>query len=125
MTELSVGILTADLLHLADEFDAVARAGVTQLHVDVIDGVFCPGLTVGARFVAALPESFRKDVHLMVDNPEHHFEMFSKAGADSVTAHVEILGERVAEAAAHARGLGLGFGAQAGGSRSRQRSHKH
>jgi len=89
VTELSVGILTADLLHLADEFDAVARAGVTQLHVDVIDGVFCPGLTVGARFVAALPEFFRKDVHLMVDEPLGTVHDYVAAGADAITFHVE------------------------------------
>ncbi len=89
MTELSVGVLTADLLHLADGLDAVARAGVTQLHVDVADGVFCPGITVGPRFVAALPRSFRKDVHLMVVDPLAAAPEYVEAGADALTFHVE------------------------------------
>ncbi len=54
MTDLSVGVLTADLLRLGEELEAVARAGVTQLHVDVTDGIFCPGITVGAGFVRKL-----------------------------------------------------------------------
>ncbi|MFL5928648.1 MAG: ribulose-phosphate 3-epimerase [Gaiellaceae bacterium] len=89
MSELSVGVLTADLLRLGDDLDAVARAGVTQLHVDVIDGVFCPGLTVGAGFVKALPDRFRKDVHLMVVEPVDKVAAFVDAGADAITVHVE------------------------------------
>jgi ribulose-phosphate 3-epimerase len=89
VSELSVGVLTANLLRLGDDLDAVARAGVTQLHVDVIDGVFCPGLTVGAAFVTALPDQFRKDVHLMVVEPVDKVAAFVDAGADTVTVHVE------------------------------------
>jgi ribulose-phosphate 3-epimerase len=89
VSELSVGVLTADLLRLGEELDAVARAGVTQLHVDVMDGVFCPGITVGAPFVRALPDSFSKDVHLMIDEPVTKFAPFVDAGADTITFHVE------------------------------------
>jgi ribulose-phosphate 3-epimerase len=62
---------------------------VTQLHVDVMDGVFCPGITVGAAFVKALPPSFRKDVHLMVDEPLGKVGAFVDAGADAITFHLE------------------------------------
>src|SRR5579884_566565 len=66
---LSVGVLTADLLRLGDELGALDAAGITLAHVDVMDGVFCPQLTVGAPFVCALPDRFVKDVHLMVEEP--------------------------------------------------------
>jgi len=89
VTDLSVGVLTADLLRLGEELDAVARAGVTQLHVDVMDGVFCPGITLGAPFVRALPDSFRKDVHLMVVEPVGKLAPFVAAGATTITFHVE------------------------------------
>jgi ribulose-phosphate 3-epimerase len=49
------------------------------------------------------------DCHLMVDNPEHHFEMVKKAGGDSVTFHVEAC-EEPWKAIKHARDLGLGVG---------------
>ena len=66
---LSVGVLTADLLRLGDELEALDEAAIRLAHVDVMDGVFCPQLTVGAPFVRALPDRFVKDVHLMVDEP--------------------------------------------------------
>jgi ribulose-phosphate 3-epimerase len=89
MTEISVGVLTADLLRLGEELDAIARAGVTQVHVDVSDGVFCPGLTMGAPLVKALPSRFRKDVHLMVVDPVDKVAAYVDAGADTISVHVE------------------------------------
>jgi ribulose-phosphate 3-epimerase len=86
---VSVGVLTADLLRLGEELDELARAGVAVVHVDVMDGVFCPPLTVGLPVVNAIPERFVTDVHLMVDEPLGKVEAFAAAGADVVTFHVE------------------------------------
>ena len=61
--------MSADLLHLGDELDQVVSAGVRLAHVDVIDGVFCPGLTAGAALVSAVAEVAVPDVHLMVADP--------------------------------------------------------
>jgi ribulose-phosphate 3-epimerase len=89
VADVSVGILTADLLRLGEELEAVARAGVTRFHVDVMDGVFCPGITAGPPLVKAIPDSFRKDVHLMIDEPVGKVAAFVDAGADAITFHVE------------------------------------
>jgi ribulose-phosphate 3-epimerase len=86
---LSVGIVSADLLHLGDECATLERAGIDVLHVDVMDGVFCPGISVGLPFVKALPGSFVKDVHLMVTEPLRSIERYVEAGAGIVTFHVE------------------------------------
>jgi ribulose-phosphate 3-epimerase len=86
---LSVGMVTADLLHLGDELAAVAGAGVELVHVEVMDGVFCPQITVGTPVVRAIPESFVKDVHLMIDAPLEKVGDYVAAGADIVTFHVE------------------------------------
>lgn len=86
---LSVGILTADLGHLADALATLERAGVGMVHTDVMDGVFCPMLTVGAPFVGAQRTSLLKDVHLMIEDPLDKVGMFVAAGADLVTFHVE------------------------------------
>ena len=86
---LSVGVLTADLLRLGEELEALDAAGIALAHVDVMDGVFCPQLTVGVPFVRALPDRFVKDVHLMIDEPLEHVDAFVAAGADIVTVHVE------------------------------------
>jgi ribulose-phosphate 3-epimerase len=87
--KLSVGILTADLLRLGEELAQVAAAGVTLIHVDVIDGVFAPTLTFGAPVVRSIPDSFVKDVHLMVEEPLSKVDAFIEAGAGVITFHVE------------------------------------
>ena len=86
---LSVGVLTADTLRLGDELALLEEAGVSVVHVDVMDGRFCPQLTVGPSFVRAIPEHFVKDVHLMVDQPIGKVEDFLAAGAGLLTFHVE------------------------------------
>jgi ribulose-phosphate 3-epimerase len=86
---LSVGLLSADLLHLGDDLAAVERAGVGLVHIDVGDGAFSPLFTVGMPFVAAVTTPLLKDVHLMVENPLEMVAAFVAAGADMVTFHVE------------------------------------
>ena len=87
--QLSVGILTADLGHLDDELRRLERARMVMVHTDVMDGVFCPMLTVGAPFVAAQRTSLLKDVHLMIHEPLEKVGAFVKAGADMITFQVE------------------------------------
>jgi ribulose-phosphate 3-epimerase len=60
-----------------------------MVHVDVMDGVFCPMTTVGPPIVQALPSRFIKDVHLMVHQPLDKVDQYVEAGADVVTVHVE------------------------------------
>lgn len=86
---LSVGVISADLLHLADDLRALHLAGVRLLHVDVMDGVFCPQLTVGPMMVAALSREWLVDVHLMIDDPLEKLDAYLKAGAHILTFHVE------------------------------------
>ncbi len=89
-TVLSVGVLGADLLHLGDDLDRLEGADVQMVHVDVMDGVFCPQMTVGPPFVAALPaDRFVIDVHLMIDDPLAKVDSFVDAGAGIVTIHAE------------------------------------
>ena len=86
---LSVGMLTADLLHLGQEMDRLAASGVELVHIDVMDGVFCPQITFGPAVVKALPSNLFKDVHLMIDDPLSKVDAFVAAGADLITFHVE------------------------------------
>jgi len=86
---VSVGMLTADMLHLGDDLAAIAQAGVQLLHVDVMDGVFCPMMTLGAPVVKAVKTPMLKDVHLMIRNPLAHLDAYEAAGADMITFAVE------------------------------------
>jgi ribulose-phosphate 3-epimerase len=86
---ISVGILTADLMSLGSELKLMETAGVKLLHVDVMDGCFCPMMTVGAGFIKAVKTHLLKDVHLMIEEPLDKLESYVAAGADMITIHVE------------------------------------
>ena len=87
--QLSVGILTADMMNIAPEIQLLEKAGVKLLHIDVMDGTIWPKITVGAGFLGGLKTKMLKDVHLLIDKPEKHIESFAKAGADMITVHAE------------------------------------
>ena len=86
---ISVGILTADLMSLGSELKLMETAGVKLLHVDVMDGCFCPMMTVGPGFIKALKTPLLKDIHLMIEEPLGKLESYVAAGADMITVHVE------------------------------------
>ncbi len=86
---LSAGAAAADLLHLGDELHRVARGGVELIHIDVMDGVFCPTVTVGLPVVSAVSAVAVTDVHLMVADPLESVADYVRAGASIVTFHVE------------------------------------
>jgi len=86
---LSVGVLTADLMSLGSELKLIENTGVKLLHVDVMDGCFCPMMTVGPVFIKAVKTPLLKDIHLMIDEPLNKLESYVAAGADMLTVHVE------------------------------------
>jgi ribulose-phosphate 3-epimerase len=90
---LTVGMLTADLLHLGDQLGELETAGVRLVHIDVMDGVFCPMLTVGPPVIKALDGSLIRDAHLMIDDPLAKIDQFVAAGADMITFHLEGAGQ--------------------------------
>ena len=86
---ISVGILTADLLRLGAEVALLERTGAKLLHVDVMDGCFCPMMTVGPPFIKAIKTHLLKDVHLMIEEPLEKVADYAAAGADVITIHPE------------------------------------
>lgn len=88
---IAPSILSADFSSLAAEIRSVESAGADWIHVDVMDGHFVPNLTIGPLIVGAVRPvtALPLDVHLMIENPEFFVPVFSEAGADVITVHVE------------------------------------
>lgn len=86
---LSIGVVTANLLTLGSELQLLERVGAHLAHVDVMDGCFCPMMTVGPPFIKALKTPLLKDCHLMISEPLNKVAEYVAAGADIVTVHPE------------------------------------
>lgn len=88
---ISPSLLSADFTKLGAEAAALAKAGITWLHLDIIDGHFAPNITFGPPVIGALRKSSALffDCHLMIESPERHIEAIARAGADLIVIHIE------------------------------------
>ena len=89
MIKIAPSILSADFANLERDIRKVHTAD--YLHVDVMDGIFVPNITIGIPVVQSIRAATDMilDVHLMIDRPVRYVERFCQAGADIVTVHVE------------------------------------
>jgi ribulose-phosphate 3-epimerase len=85
----SIGVVTANLLSLGAEIAMLERTGARLAHFDVMDGCFCPMMTVGPPFIKAVKTTLLKDVHLMIADPLEKVAEYVAVGADVVTIHPE------------------------------------
>ena len=89
---IAPSILSADFSKLGEELRDITQSGADRIHVDVMDGHFVPNLTIGPAVVRALRPhtNLPMDVHLMTTPEALFLEEFARAGADSLTMHVEL-----------------------------------
>jgi len=84
-------ILAADFSRLVDEVHRVEQAGADWIHCDIMDGHFVDNISFGPEIVGIVRKqtNLPLDVHLMIRTPDHYAPRFVKAGANSITVHVE------------------------------------
>ena len=91
MAKIAPSILSADFANLERDIRNIEENGADFVHVDIMDGIFVPNISIGIPVVKAIRPvtALPLDVHLMIDRPIRYVEDFVKAGADWITIHIE------------------------------------
>jgi ribulose-phosphate 3-epimerase len=118
--EVEPSLYAADFSRLGEQIEVLMQAGARIFHFDVGDGYFVPPITTGPIVLQWIAPQIHAagghvDCHLMIFQPERHFEAFAQAGADSVTVHLEAaedLPAVVSAARGHDLQVGLAFNPQ-------------
>lgn len=88
---LAPSILAADFKKLGQEVELVAREGAQYIHIDVMDGMYVPSISLGMPVIQSIRSCTDRffDVHMMVEEPGRYAEDMKQAGADLLCVHQE------------------------------------
>ncbi|ONI46282.1 hypothetical protein AN641_01830 [Candidatus Epulonipiscioides gigas] len=90
MAKFYVSMMCADMTHLADEMKNLEEAEIEGYHLDIMDGRYVPNFALGVADIIGIRKLTNKDldVHLMIENPEKHIDLFVDLGANMISFHL-------------------------------------
>lgn len=111
MIKISPSILASDFANLGRDVQAVEKGGAEYLHIDVMDGVFVPNISIGPGVQKSIRKQSKMvfDTHLMIVDPIRYVEEFYNCGSDIITVHYESC-DNIEETLAKIRSLGIKAG---------------
>lgn len=91
MIQVAPSLLAADFARLGEAVEIVNRSDASLIHIDVMDGVFVPNITIGFPVISAINTIARKplDVHMMITDPGRYVGQVRDAGAHIMNVHWE------------------------------------
>ncbi|MDE6066502.1 MAG: ribulose-phosphate 3-epimerase [Duncaniella sp.] len=89
--QVAPSILAADFTRLGEAVDMVNRSRASMLHIDVMDGMFVPNISIGFPVISSVSRISRKplDVHMMVMDPGRYVDVVRDAGGALMNVHYE------------------------------------
>jgi ribulose-phosphate 3-epimerase len=104
---IAPSILSADFANLGKDILRAQEAHADWIHIDVMDGMFVPNLTIGPPVIKSIRKltTLPFDAHLMIADPDRYLEQFAEAGCDYISVHVEAC-SHLQRTLAHIRTLG-------------------
>ena len=113
MCNLSPSLLSANFYNLENDLNILYEENIKYIHLDVMDGVFVPNISMGIPVIASIKKNtqnkFILDTHLMIENPKKYIDSFKDAGSDIITFHREV-GEEYLELIDYIKSKGIKAG---------------
>lgn len=91
MIQVAPSLLSADFARLGEAVTMVNTSRASMIHIDVMDGMFVPNITIGFPVIKAISTIAEKplDVHMMVMDPGRYVGLVRDAGAEIMNVHLE------------------------------------